>query len=736
MNRPDTSAQGNGSSHRAARPIDDRFEPGYDDEGLITIDLEAIWAAIYRSRFWIAGIVLGCVLLGIVVTILSTPIYRAQATVQIDQEAAKVLGTEDSEASAAIADSDRFLQTQLDIIRSRALAISVAEDLLLFNNPQFLEQMEVDPDSIESSVLPPAEARRELVLQTLEENMSVSLPFDSRIATISFDSPDGNLSARIANSFAENYIRNNLQRRFDTSSYAREFLQEQLQEAAVRLAESEREALEYARRTRVIDASNAADENGNGATNPRSLVTATLVQLNRDYANALSRRIGAQQAWETAREIDPINLPQALNNLAVQNLLEERAKVQAEYEQELQRRKEEFPSVKQAKARLDELDRQINAIATSIQQTIKANYEIALEQERALERQIADLKTQTLDEQERSVQLGILQRQIANDRQLYDLLLSRFNELNAEAGVQANNVSIVDRATRPVKPIRPNIPLNLALSLLLGLGLAGLFVFGREQFFDMLRTPDDVTRKLNLPLLGASPRVEEGESVQELVLDPKTEVSEHYASLRASLILATSHGLPRTLTFTSAVQGEGKSSSCFATAVALSRIGKRVLVIDLDLRRPNQHNMFGISNDKGMSDLLTGNAEVSEVTHHSEHRGVDFISSGGIPPNPTDLLASPALREVLEELSKGYDTVLIDSPPTLGLADAIEIASVAEGCLFVTEAGRNRAKAVRGSIARLEAGGGHVLGVLMTKFDARSAGYSYSYGYSYEYSHS
>lgn len=326
-----------------------------------------------------------------------------------------------------------------------------------------------------------------------------------------------------------------------------------------------------------------------------------------------------------------------------------------------------------------------------------------------------------------------MQRQIANDRQLYDLLLSRFNELNAEAGVQANNISIVDIAARPVEPISPNIPLNLAFSLILGLGLASMFVFGREHFFDMLRTPDDVTRKLSLPLFGVSPRVDESESVRDLILDPKTEVAEQYASLRSSLILATAHGLPRTLTFTSAVQGEGKSSSCFATAIALSRIGRRVLVVDLDLRRPNQHNMFGVENSVGMSDLLTGNRQIDEVILRTDHQDVFFVPSGGIPPNPTDMLAHPALQSVIQDLSSRYDIVLIDSPPTLGLADAIEIASISEGCLFVTEAGRSRAQSVRRSIERLQAGGAHVLGVVMTKYDAKTAGYYTSYEYSYEY---
>lgn len=317
MNIPDSKIQ---SGHdRVSAAHENQYYDFDHDGGLISIDLEAIWAAIYRSRFWIGGILLACFLAGVVFTILSTPIFRATSTVQIDQEAAKVLGTEDADATAAIADSDRFLQTQIDVIRSRTLAQSVAEDMQLFNNPLFLEQMNVSADSIESSALPPEEAQRELVIETLEENLRVSLPIDSRIASISFDSPNRGLAASMANSFAENYIRNNLQRRFETSSYAREFLQEQLQEAAIQLADSEREALDYARSTRVIDASNAASANQSTSANPQSLVTATLVQLNNDYSAALSRRIAAEQAWQAASAQDPLSLPQALNNLAIQD---------------------------------------------------------------------------------------------------------------------------------------------------------------------------------------------------------------------------------------------------------------------------------------------------------------------------------------------------------------------------------------------------------------------------------
>lgn len=714
------------------RTISDDAADAEADRTVLVLNFAAIWAATYRSRYWISGIVVGCILVGIIVTLLSTPIYQAAATVQINQEAAKILGTEDSNTTAAIQDSDRFLKTQIDVIKSRSLAQMVGEDLKLFNNPQFLEAMNVNPD-VSSPNLPPDEAQRELVLQTLSDNLNVTLPLDSRIASIAFDSPSPDLATRVANSFAENFIRSNLQRKFDTSSYARDFLRQQLDEAAIRLANSEREALDYARRTRIIDASNAASADGSQASMPKSLLTATLVRLNQDYTTAVARRIEAQQKWETARGQSLMALPEVLNNTAIQQLLQQRAMVQAEYEQELQRRKEAFPTVRQAKARLDELDQQVEAIAGGIRETLRSSYQTALAQEKALETQITELKNQTLDEQGQSVQLGILQRKTNNDRQLYDLLLSRYNELNAEAGVQANNLSIVDRAETPVEPIKPSIPLNMALSVLAGIILAGLFVFVREQLFNIIRTPEDVSRKLGLPSLGAIPKVEEDAAIESLILDPKSPIAETFSSLRSSLMLVSSHGLPRSLMFTSARQGEGKSSCCFATAVALARIGKKVLVIDLDLRRPNQHNKFGVKNGAGMSDLLSHNKTAAEVILPTKIDGVSFISSGGIPPNPTELLAGEASRKVLSDLEAQYDVMLIDSPPTLGLADAVEIGSMAESCVFVIEAGQSQAGHSNGAIQRLLQGGANLIGVLLTKFDLKESGYGYEYAYQYTY---
>lgn len=695
----------------------------------------AILAAIYRSRFWVAGIIVGMLLIGIIFTLLTTPIYEASATVQADQDNERILASESQDTVASVMDAKRFLQTQLDILRSESLSNLVAEELNLYRNSEkFFESMNEDLDLETSTFLSKEEATRERVLELLDDNLQVRLPADSRIVTISFRSPDAAFASRVANSYANNFIRNNLQRKFDSSSYAREFLRQQLDEARGRLEISEREQLAYARRTRLIDTSNAADVTGVRSA-PKSLTAATLVQLNQSHATAVADRLKAQKKWEVANSGSIRNVPEVLQNETIQRLLQGKALLQAEMREQRERRKEDYPAVRQKQAQLDEIDSQINALANNIRQSLRQDYNSALALEKGIQAQLASLKDETLEEQSRAVQLGILDRTTQTDRELYDLLLKRYNELNAEAGMKANNILLVDRARTPSEPVTPNIPLNIILSLLAGLALSGLFVFGREQLFDTLRTPDQVRDRLDLPVVGVVPEVKEGAESTDLLRNPKSEVSEAFSSLRAALMLASSHGLPRSIQFTSTRASEGKSFTTIATGIGLARIGKRVIVLDVDLRRPNQHRLNKLKNDHGASDLLTQNMTIEQVVHREVYPGVDMITGGPIPPNPTELLTSDSLSELVRDLEGRYDVVLLDSAPLLGLADAVLLGTTSEATVLVIHSAANQTATVRNALNRLRAGGAKVIGAVLNRFDAKQAGYSYEYSYSYASDH-
>lgn len=708
----------------------------YREESESSIDLREIYAALFRSRFILMGIVAACLIVGIAVTLLMTRKYDGIATVEVRQEAEKVLGTEaDREGASTKIDVERFLDTQLDLVRSRMVAIAVAEELGLFR-PDFLETMKIDAKPEADGVLTEQEARRELVIKTLMDNLDVSYTGQTRILIIRFVSPDARLSARIANAYANNYIKSNLERKSDSSSYALNFLRSQLNEAQARLEESERASLEYARRTRIVDASNAAGTGtGTESNQPQSLITAQLVQLNEAYSSAVAARVAAEQRWRQTASMPLLNIPEVLSNQAVQGLLEQRATVEAEYKEQLETRKAEFPTVRQAAAKLKEIDRQLNALTRNIRGSVESQYQVARSQEQQLQRQLDDLKGRTLLEQNQSIQLSILRREADTNRQQYESLLRRFNQLNAESGVQANNLGVVDRAVAKSKPSSPNVILNILMSLIAGVVFSGLYLIAQMQLFDRIRTTVDVTDRLRLPLLGAIPH---SDDVIEDMVDQKSAIAESFNLVRTGLAMSSQGGAPGTAMMTSTQASEGKTSCCVSLAIGFSRLGKSVLLIDLDLRRPNVHRLVNLPNKAGASSVLSGQATAQSVIQSSSYPGLDVMTAGPIPPSPTDLIMGSQLDSLLAEMRTVYDLVLIDSPPVLALADAEILSNRIDTTMFVIESGRNSRKAVLNATNRIVRNGANIAGVVLTKYDPGELGYGYSseYAYAYDYSSS
>lgn len=694
-------------------------------------DLMAIYAALHRNRWWMLAILLATLMVGIAITLLSTPIYRATASVQINQERERVLGTENKEDVSTLMDAERFLQTQLDILRSRTTAIAVAEESNLFGSEAFLDAMGEEAVTNAGPKQTLEEAKREQVIKILRDNLSLDLPIDSRVVQIGFDSSDPRLAARVSNSFADSFIRGNLQRRFNSSSYARDFLRQQLEAAQLKLARSERAAVDYAQSTDIVDTSGGAQN----VQRPKSSLTIdSLVELNQKLAVAVAQRIEAESRWTRVRSVPLLSLPEVQSNEAIQRLVQQRAELEAAYREEAERRKEDYPSMRRADARIDQLEREIQQIAGNIRQGVRSEFEIAQSAEQALRTQVSNFRKQSQEEQSDAVQLSILEREADTNREQYDFLLKRYNELTAEAGVQSNNLSVVDRAIPPSKPVSPNVALNILGALIAGTFFAAAFAVLRESLFSMIRTPDDVARTLHLPVLGAVPDGGDAMQVREVLSDPKSPFSEAINSIRTALLLSSRNGLPASLAFTSTQPGEGKSTTCYALAYALVRSGKRVLIVDADLRRPNQHKILSIKNGKGLSDLLTKSASLSEVIVKESSSGVHLITAGPIPPSPSELIETDNLMQLIEQCQHDYDCILLDCPPVLGLADAIVAASAVEGVIYIAESGRNHSRGASTSVQRLKGSGAQIIGAIVTRFVSDSTGYGNAYAYAYSYS--
>jgi len=677
-----------------------------------TFDVTEYWRVVRKWWWLILAITLSCALAAVIISLMMTPLYRAEATLEVNPEGTQVVKMGDVQSVSM--DDRSFITTQAGLLRSRSLAERVARSLNLAANDAF------------SAPEAPRAARQVQAVRTLMGSVEIEPERDSRLMRISVETPDPELSARIANSYADNFIQSNLERRFEATAYARSFLEGRIASVKARLEQSERQLVAYAQRQGIITL-NVDTGNGTGGRSEQSIDAASLVSLNDALSRSRADRIAAEQRYRQAQANR--STTEVLANPTVQTLTAQRAQLQAEYQQKLGLFKPEFPEMVQLRARIEALDRSIRQETGNVSGALRSEYAAAVARENALQARVNSLKSALLNLRERSIQYTILQREVDTNRALYDSLLQRFKEVGVAGGVGTNAVSIVDRADAPAGPFSPRLAFNLAIGLFAGLLLGFGAAFGIEWIDDTVKTPDDLTNKLGVTPLGVIPAVAKGVAVRDELEDRRSQVSEAYQSVRAALQFSTEHGVPRSLLITSSRAAEGKSSTALAIAQTLASLGSSVLLVDADLRKPTFRGPATSSD--GLSRLLAGADNVSECIHPTEMERLFLLPSGPIPPNPAELLASGRFEHILKEVTEVFDHVVIDAPPVLGLADAPLLSATAEGTLMVVEAGSVRRAAALSAIQRLRAAGARIMGGILTKFSAKRSGYGYGYGYGY-----
>lgn len=703
-----------------------------DEDGPPVFDLAAYWRLALKHRILLIACFLSALAIGAALTLIMTPIYTAQATLQIDRESARVFNSEDVTPRENLSQGEDFYQTQYGLLRSRSLTERVVDSLGLASSDQALASLEVRLPDSDGSAADRARARRELAIKTIQDNLSVAPIRGSRLVAVGYDSPNPEVAARVANGFAENFIQANLDRKYESSSYAREFLEERIAQTKERLEDAERQLVDYATAQQIINVGD--NDDGSGAGTTQSLTSNDLVAINSSLAEAKATRTAAEQRWRTAQASSVLNLPEVLANGSAQRLIEQRATLTAEYQQKLSQYQPDYPEMVSLRAQITEADGQLQALANNIRSSIQNQYTVALNNERALQAQVNGLKSDVLDLRDRSIQYNILQRELDTTRTLYEGLLQRYKEVGITGDITANNISIIDRAVPPTRPSKPDMLINLALAALFGLGLGAVLVIALEALDETVATPDDVERKLGVPVLGVVPLLAKGETTTAALADIRSGFSEAYYSLRTALQFSTPDGAPASILVSSARPAEGKSTTAYATALNLARVGKRVLLVDGDLRNPSMHRVVGVDNEKGMSNLLSGSADLASVVQRTRQDTLFFIPCGPLPPNPAELWGGDRVRQFLAECGNSFDHVVIDGPPVLGFADAPLLAANVGGTLFVLESRGTRRGQARGALKRLRVGRARLLGAVLTKFNTKATvygGYDYAYDYNY-----
>ncbi len=699
-----------------------------------TLDLQAYWHLLRKHRWMIAGVVGVVIAAVLVLTLLTVPTYRATTLIQIDREALKVVEFDGDQRPVEAGASNDFYQTQYELLKSRALAERVANDLRAPEAASQRAMFATGPLDRLTGAGPQSQgeagtgnvakdsASRAFVGAVLGA-VTVEPIRNSRLVKVHFDSADAAFSARAVNAYADGFIASTLERRFDASSYARTFLEERLEQLKQRLEDSERQLVGFAQQEQIVTADDG-----------QSMSTQNLSELNSALAEAQAQRIRAEARWRQASATRGAGLPaDTLANSILRPLQERRAELMADYQEQLQIYKPGFPAMQQLKGQIDEVDRQIVQELVSIRASVKAEYDAALSQERLLVGKMGGVRNEVLDLQNRSIRYNILKREVDTNRQLYDALLQRYKEVGVAGGVSTNNVSIVDRAQAPLNRFKPSLSRNLALGLLFSLlaGVIGALLI--ERFDDTIRSPDEVESLLNLPVLGSIPLLKDKQPMQAST-DVRSAFAESYRSVRTALQFSTDSGVPKTLLVTSAGPGEGKSTTALVLARNFAQLGLRVLLVDADLRNPTLHRTNDVDNSNGLSNFLAGATPAIDAIQPGGTENMWIIPSGPLPPNPAELLAGSRMQQLLSLAADRYDQVIIDGPPIIGLADAPMLSHIADGTLLMVAAGKSRRGSLRAAVKRLSAARARVVGTVVTMYDARQAGYGhdeyayYSYG--------
>ena len=698
--------------------------------------LRQYWRMFYKRRYTILAITAVSVGLALLLAMLTQRIYTATVTIQVDREAPKVVsvGGVESEGSAN-AWNGEFYQTQYSLLKSRSLSEAVVRDLRLADNFDFLSGYR--PGNVADVKALPRTTRFQIATGIVNGGTVVAPIRMSSIIDVRFEAPNPAMAAAVSNAIAEKFIEENLNRRFEATAYARQFLQNRLNAVRTKLEDSERKAADYAQAQGLIKIAGSGGGSGKAdgsISSENTLESQDLSQLSSQLAAARNARVQAEADMRSSSGGQAAEA--ANNNAAVNTLHQQRAELTAQLSKLQSDFGPDYPTVLALKAQLGELDRQIarelGRVSSSVVSNISGKYRAAVAAENGLQARVNGLKSNVLDQQQRTIEYNIIQRDVDTNRALYDSLLQRFKEVGVAGGVGTNNVSIVDRALMPGSPSKPNLRLNVLMGLLVGLILGAIAALVLEQLAEAAVLPADFQRKLGVPLLGATPKLEIAEMDRAMV-ESKSPLSEAYFSILTSIQFSTSHGTPKVILLTSTQPREGKSTTALALALGLASVGARVLLIDADMRNPGLHRVLGKPLGTGLSNLLTGDGQLADYVEPSGTANLSFLTAGHVPPNPAELLSSDGVERVIRAASEQFDHVLIDGPPILGLADAPLLSRVAEGVVFIVESGRTRATQARHAIDRILAVRGHFIGAILTKFDEKNMGYGYGYGYDYHY---
>jgi polysaccharide biosynthesis transport protein len=703
-------------------------------------------------------VVIGSLLLvlGVVTisTLRSTPIYEAVGSIAINKMDPVTFNLKDSSSSVDYYDPTD-LDTEVRILKSDLLALQVIRQLNLDKQPEFEAKSKTSPSSLEltTDAMQPDSARTSAVLATFKGNLQVALVPNTRIIEVRYRSPDKNIAARVVNTLANTYVEQNFKTRFESTMQASDWLSKQLVDLQIKVETSQEKLVKYQKEHEIL-----------GIDEKQNITTAKLDELNRELTSAESVRMekesiyhlvqtGDSDSIAAAANVDGASRGSSANSALLEKLREQQADLKIQVAQLSTQFGPSYPKLAQLNSQLKEVDAEIQTEIRKVAARLRGDYLAAVQRESMLRTALEQQKQEANKLNESAIEYSLLKRDVDANRTLSEGLLERLKEAGVTAGLRSNNFRIVDVARVPTSPSGPNLLKNLGFALALGLSTGIGLAFLLESMDNTVRTPEQAQTISALPSLGMIPlgsrstremganqklALASSKEAVELVTQsrPRSQMAESYRALRTSLLLTFAGGPPTVILITSALPEEGKTTTSVNSAIVLAQKGTRVLLIDADLRRPSIHKTLGMGPKIGLSNVLTGAATLQQAIIPSTILPELFILPAGTPPpNPAELLASAKMKNVLSELRKQYDHIVIDSPPTLSVTDAVVMSTDADAVVLVIRSGHTTKPALRRARDILLQVNARVCGVLVNAVDLNSPDYYYHYEYQGKYGH-
>jgi succinoglycan biosynthesis transport protein ExoP len=730
-----------------------RWTPADSVDENPSFSLMDYWDAIRRYKFVVFAFVVVGAMGALVLSFLQTPMYRAHTSLEVEDLNENFQNLKESDPTAQAPSAESYFQTQVKILQSREMIELVIDKLNLMQrmaSPKHFWSGWIHRNSNADPVLQQA-LQRQQVIDGIQQNLTVQAWGEARTAEIFYDNSDPRLASDVANTLVQTFIGESREIRWNSTQNTAEWLTGHLKELDKNLRNSEAKLQEFARSTGIILSSDKQDVAGHNISEDK------LKQIQEELSRAQGDRTQKQADYETAKNTPIESLSPTQNNPALQNYLIKMADLKSQLANLSATYTPEHYKVQQVQAQIADLQKAIDSERANLLRHSKDDYEAAQRRQQLLAAAYEDQAKSVSDMAGKTIQYANLQHEVDTNRELYDALLLRIKQAGLAAAMRSSNVVVVDQAKPPVLPYRPNFPMNTALGLMTGLFVGVGFVLMRDRFNRNIEAPGISQGYLRLPELGVIPAAKlasrrfawlpaSTKAPLQLKSDGHDSVTREHANLAeayratlTSILLPTLHGEgPRVLVLTSPDPGAGKTTVTSNLGMATAEIGRRVLLVDADLRRPRLHRLFEIPNSFGLTDILRittplEDIPVNQLVRQTKIPGLCLVPSGPTTDGLSSLLYSPRLAEFLQRVAKEFDLVLIDAPPMLHFADARVLGRHSDGVILVLRSGQTKRDAAMLARQRFDEDGTCVLGTILNSWDLKNFRSPYAYAYSDAY---